>query len=102
MRVIGFLRRSVNEARIRRRVLWLELLDRFKIGRVGHDFRKLLQLLQLIQFCLGLLLLNDSSAHDKSSLFLAKLKTYAGTKDRQRQTRPVPATRGNTGRRVEG
>src|SRR6476646_12106018 len=68
MRVLGFLCRSVNQARIRRRILWLELLDRFEIGRVGHDFRKLLQLLQLVQFCSGFLFFNDSSAHDDSSL----------------------------------
>src|SRR6476646_7825980 len=70
MRVLGLLRRSVNQARIRCRVLWLELSDRFKIGRVGHDFRKLLQLLQLIQFCFSLLLLNNSSAHDNSFFWL--------------------------------
>src|SRR6476661_5730250 len=73
MRVLGLLRRSVNQARIRCRVLWLELSDRFKIGRVGHDFPKLLQLLLLIQFCFGLLLLNNSSAHD-NSFFWLKLK----------------------------
>src|SRR6266481_3205997 len=70
MRVLGFLRRSVDQARIRGRVLRLELLDRFEIGRVGHDFRKLLQLLQLIQFCFGLLLLHNSSAHDNSFFWL--------------------------------
>jgi len=69
MRVLGFLGGSVNQARICRRVLWLELLDRFEIGRVGDNFRKRLQLLQLIQFCFGLLLLNNSSAHNNSSLF---------------------------------
>src|SRR6476660_9621168 len=89
MGVLGLLRRSVNQARIRCRVLWLELFDRFKIGRVGHDFRKLLQLLQLIQFCFGLLLLNNSNAHDNSFFWLNskgtpeqqidndKLKTFA-------------------------
>src|SRR6478609_8975972 len=70
MRVLGLLRRSVNQARIRCRVLWLELFDRFKIGRVGDDLRKLLQLLQLIQFCFGLLLLNNGSAHDNSFFWL--------------------------------
>src|SRR6187455_2442122 len=69
MPVLWFLGRGVNQAWVCRRVLWLELLDRLKIGRIGHDFRKLFQLLQLIQFCSGLLLLNDSSAHDNSSLF---------------------------------
>src|SRR4026209_64054 len=68
MRVLGLLCRSVNQARIRRRVLRLELLNRFEIGRVGHDFRKLLQLLQLTQSCFGLLLLNNGSAHDNSFL----------------------------------
>src|SRR6476646_5298979 len=70
MRVLLLLSGSINQARIRRRVLWLVLLDRFKISRVGHDFRKRLQLLQLIQFCFGLLLLNNSSAHDNSFFFL--------------------------------
>src|SRR6516164_5633983 len=69
MSILGFLGRGVNQAWICRRVLWLELFDRFKIGRVSHDFRKLFQLLQLIQFCSGLLLLSDSGAHDNSSLF---------------------------------
>src|SRR4030095_3667513 len=74
MPVLGFLRRGVNQAWICRRVLWLELFDRFKIGCVSHDFGKLLQLLQLLQFCSGLLLLNDSSAHDNFSLFDLILK----------------------------
>src|SRR5512133_2988184 len=78
MRVLGFLRGSVNQARIRRRVLRFELLDRFEISRVGHDFGKLLQLLQLIQLCFGLLL-NDSSAHDNSSLFWLKPNVRANT-----------------------
>src|SRR4029078_3530403 len=69
MRVFRFFRRGVNQAGIRGRVLWLKLLDRFKIGRVGNDFRKLLQLLQLIQFCFARLLFNNSGAHDNSSLF---------------------------------
>src|ERR1700748_1568281 len=70
MRVLRFLRRGIDQTRIRRRILRLELFDRFEIGRVGHDFRKLLQLLQLIQFCSGLLLLNNSSAHDNSFFWL--------------------------------
>src|SRR6266480_4180500 len=72
MGVLRFLRGSVNQARIRRRVLRFELLDRFEISRVGHDFGKLLQLLQLIPLCFGLLLLHNSSAHDNSSLFCLK------------------------------
>src|SRR6476469_1788106 len=75
MRVLGLLRRSINQARIRCRVLWLELSDRFKIGRVGDDFRELLQLLQLIQFCFGLLLLNNSSTHDNSFFWLSSKGT---------------------------
>src|SRR5262249_1637672 len=59
--------------RVRRRILRLESLHRLKVGRVGHDFRKPLQLLQLIYFCSSLLFLNDSSAHDNSSPF-AKLR----------------------------
>src|SRR3954453_8556954 len=75
MRVLLLLSGGINQARIRRRVLWLELLDRFKIGLVGYDFRKLFQLLQLIQFCFGFLLLNNSSAHDNSFFWFNSKRT---------------------------
>src|SRR5437762_2552648 len=74
MRVLLLLSGGINQARIRRRVLRFELLDRFEVSRVSHDFGKLLQLLQLAQLCFGLVLLNDSSAHDNSSLFWLKSK----------------------------
>src|SRR6266516_4332442 len=54
---------GINQARIRRGILWFEFLDRFEIGRVGNDFGKLLKLLELIQLCL--FLLRDSSTHNK-------------------------------------
>ena len=59
MRVLLLLRSGINQTRIRRRVLRLEILDRFKVSRVGNDFGKLLQLLELIQFCFGFLLLRQ-------------------------------------------
>ena len=67
MRVLLLLSGGINQARIRRRVLRLEILDRFKVGRVGDDFGELLQLLQpgLIPFRFSFL--NDSSAHDTLS-----------------------------------
>src|SRR5262245_41840564 len=68
MPVLLLLSGGVNEARVRRRVLRLKLLDRFKIRGVGNDFRKLLHLVQLIQFYFGSLVLNDRIAHDNSSL----------------------------------
>src|SRR3954447_8083732 len=68
MRVLLLLSGGINQAWIRRGILRLELLDRFKIGGVRDDFRKLLQLFQLVQFCSGFLFLNDSNAHDNSSL----------------------------------
>src|SRR5438477_9961126 len=99
MRVLLLLRRRINEAWIRRRVLRFELLDRFEVGRVGHDFGKLLQLLQLVQLCFGLLLLNDSSAHDNSSLFWLKPKRTPEQKIDNDKIHPSCATRGNTFRR---
>ena len=48
MRVLLFLRGGVHEAGVGRRVLRFEILDRFKVGRVGYDFGEVLQLLELI------------------------------------------------------
>src|SRR5437016_10813331 len=77
MRVLLLLRRGINQTRVRRRVLRFEILDRLKIGRVGHDFGKLLQLLELVR--LRLLLIRDSSAHNRSSVW-PESKTYAPIK----------------------
>ena len=63
MRVRWFLRGGIHEARVRRRVLRLEILDRFEVGRIGHDFGKFLELFELIQFCFSFLLFSNSSAH---------------------------------------
>ena len=51
MRIRWFLRGGVDEARVRRRVLRLEILDRFEVARIGHDYGKFLELFELIQFC---------------------------------------------------
>ena len=83
MPVLLLLSGGINQTRVRRRILRLEILDRFKVRRVGHDFGKLLQLVELIQ--LRLFLVRDSSAHNRSSVFLwgklpasrSVLKTYA-------------------------
>src|SRR6476660_9853896 len=102
MRVLGFLCRSVNQARIRRRVLWLELLDRFEIGRVGHDFCELLHLLQLIQSCFRLLLLNDSSAHDNSSLFWLTQNVSPNKKSTTTNSRRSRDSRQHVSLQIEG
>src|SRR5437588_1345426 len=85
MPVLLLLGSGINQARIRRRIFRLKILDRFKVGRVGHDFGKLLQLLELIQLCL--FLIRDSSAHKNPPFGLdpkrtprlkhRQLKTYA-------------------------
>src|SRR5437588_540141 len=74
MPVLLLLGGGINQARIRRRIFRLKILDRFKVGRVGHDFGELLQLLELIQ--LSFLLVRDSSAHKESSVWLEP-KAYA-------------------------
>src|SRR5256885_3871588 len=81
--VLLFLGGCINQTRVRRRVLRLEFLHRVEVGRVGHDFGELLQLLELAQ--LRLFLVRDSSAHNRSSVFLwgklpasrSVVKTYA-------------------------
>src|SRR5206468_7591667 len=80
MRVLWFLRGGIHETWVRCCVLRLEVLDRFKVGGVGHDFRELLQLLELIQF--RFLFFGDSSAHGESSIWVSR-KTYASNKYRQ-------------------
>ena len=64
MCVLRFLRRSVNQTRVRRRVLRLKLSHRFKVGGVSDDFGKFLQLFELIQFCFSPLLFSNYSAHN--------------------------------------
>src|SRR5881398_4258466 len=78
--VLWFLRGGIHETWVRCCVLRLKVLDRFKVGGVGHDFRELLQLLELIQF--RFLFFGDSSAHNESSIGVSR-KTYASNKYRQ-------------------
>src|SRR6185503_5713378 len=87
MPVLLFLSGCVNQTGVRRRVLRLELLNRFKIRCVANDFCKLLQLVELIRSCCGLLLFNNGGVHDNSSIF-GLTRNYARIEDRQRQTRP--------------
>jgi len=61
MGVLFFLRRSINETGIRRRVLRLEFLDRFKIGRVSNHLRELSNLIELTE--LGLFLGGNGATH---------------------------------------
>src|SRR5437762_1711680 len=91
MRVLLLLSGGIHQAWVRRRVLRLEFLHRLEIRRVGNDFRKLLQLIELTQFCSGLLLFNNSSAHDKSSV-CGSLKTYAA-KERSTTTNSTRSRR---------
>src|SRR5713226_1482899 len=74
MGVLLLLSGGINQTRVGRSVFRLKILDRFKVGRVGHDFGELLQLLELIQ--LGFFLVSDSNAHNKSSVWLEP-KAYA-------------------------
>ena len=69
MRILCFLRCGVNQTRIRRRILRLEILDRFKIGCIGYDLGKFLQLLELIRFRFSFFLFSNGSAHNVSFLF---------------------------------
>src|SRR6266550_5839667 len=83
MRVLWFLRGGINQARVRRRVLRLEILDRFKVGRVGHDLGEPLKLIELIQLCLAFLRFDNCSAHDLppflfgSKTHFARIRWYA-------------------------
>src|SRR5213596_1902977 len=61
MRILLFLGCSINQTWVRRRILRLELLHRFKVRGVGHDLGELLDLLELIQLCF--LILCHSSTH---------------------------------------
>src|SRR6266568_6512354 len=68
MPILLLLGGGINQARVRRRIFRLKILDRFKVGRVGHDFGELLQLFELVQ--LRFFILGDSSAHNRSSILL--------------------------------
>jgi hypothetical protein len=48
MTVILFLRHCVNQARISRGILRLELADAFEVSRVCDDAREFLELIELI------------------------------------------------------
>src|SRR6266487_3039910 len=64
MPVLLLLSSGINQTWVCRRILRLEILDRFKIRRVRDDFRELLQLLELIQFRFSLSLFSNSGTHD--------------------------------------
>ena len=66
MAVLLLLRGRENQARVRRRVLRLEVADRLEVARVGDDFGEALQLLELAQFRAGLLLVDRDRAHSAS------------------------------------
>src|SRR5438552_17160915 len=76
-RVLLLLGGGVNQTWVCRRIFRLKILDRFKVGRIGHDFGELFQLLELIK--LRLFLFRDRSAHKESSVWLGS-KTYAPIK----------------------
>ena len=79
MRVLLLLRGGVNQARIRRRVLRFEILDRFEVARVGNDLGKFLEL-----FRAGLALFSSLQQQRYSWINSSPLwKPYAQTKDRQ-------------------
>ena len=50
MTILLLLRRRIDQARIRRRILRLEFFDGLEVARVGDDDGELLQLLELAQF----------------------------------------------------
>src|SRR5438552_7641936 len=64
MPVLLLVSSGINKAWVRRRILRLEILDRFKVGSVRDDFGELLQLLQLIQLRFSFFLFSDRSAHN--------------------------------------
>src|ERR1700730_2421604 len=78
MGVLLPLGRGIHQTRIRSCVFRFEFLDRFKISRIGNDFRKFLQLLELIQlrFCF----FGDCGAHKLSSF--STERTYAPNEPR--------------------
>src|SRR5881394_424378 len=85
MAILLFLRGGIHQARVRRRVLRLEFLDRLKIRRVRDDFGELLDLLELIQLCFAFLRFDNCSAHDFSSA----LKSTPQSKIDNRKLTPV-------------
>src|SRR5438876_6072086 len=74
MSVLLLLSSGIHQTRIRRRVLGLEVLDRFEVGSVRDDFSELLQLLKLIQLRFSFFLFGDHSAHNYFSFLCT---TYA-------------------------
>src|SRR5437667_2083459 len=77
MPVLLLLSSGINQAWVRRRILRLEILDRFKIRRVCDDFGELLQLLELIQLGFRFFLFSNCGAHNSPSFFD---RTYASNK----------------------
>jgi hypothetical protein len=63
MTVILFLRRCVNQARISRGILRLELADAFEVSCVCDDAREFLELIELIQLRLSFFFTAINSAH---------------------------------------
>ena len=68
MRVLLFLRRGINQTRVRCRVLWLKLPDRFEIARVSNDLRELLDLFELSKLRLNFLFIRNNATY-RLSLF---------------------------------
>src|SRR5436190_6997243 len=62
MRILLFLRSSINRTWVCSCILRFEFLHRLKVGRVGDDFGELFDLLELIQ--LRLLFFGNSRAHN--------------------------------------
>jgi hypothetical protein len=50
MHILLLLRRRIDQAEIRRRILRLEFADRFKVARVRDNLGELFYLLKLVQF----------------------------------------------------
>src|SRR4029450_13721280 len=67
--VLLLLSSGKNQAWVRRCVLRLEFLDRFKIRRVGDDLGEFLKLVELVQFRFGFFLFGNSGAHNLSCFF---------------------------------
>src|SRR5204863_7192820 len=79
---LWLLRGGVNQTRIRRRILRLKILDRFKVGGIGYDFGKFLQLLELIRFRFSFFLFSNSCAHNISSPFSNVCPNQGSTNDK--------------------
>ena len=61
MTVLLLLRRGKDQARIGRRILRFEILDRLEIAGVGDHFGEFLQLIELARFRFGFFVFGDGS-----------------------------------------